>query len=231
VTNKIDRIYSGIIGLDALTQGGLKKKSINLVVGGAGSGKTILAIQFLVEGIKRGEPGIYITFEEKKEKLYEDMALFGWDLAKYEKENKLFFLEYTPEQVKNVLVEGGGEIETIMENKKVKRLVIDSISSFALLYEDELTKKEASLELFKLIDKWNCTAILTSQAQGTDDLITAELGFEVDGIVLLYYIKVLGKRTRGLEILKMRGTKHPLTTYIFDITNKGMTITNKILKK
>ena len=112
MTNKIDRIYSGIIGLDALTQGGLKKKSINLVVGGAGSGKTILAIQFLVEGIKRGEPGIYITFEEKKEKLYEDMALFGWDLAKYEKENKLFFLEYTPEQVKNVLVEGGGEIET-----------------------------------------------------------------------------------------------------------------------
>lgn len=229
--SKIMRISSGIHGLNQLIQGGFKKNSINLVAGGAGSGKTILAIQFLVEGTKRGEPGIYITFEEKKDKLFEDMSTFGWDLEKYEKEKKIFFLEYTPEQVKNVLIEGGGEIENLIEKGKVKRLVIDSISSFALLYEDELTKKEASLELFKLIEKWDCTAVLTSQTEMREHghLIGA-LEFESDSIILLYYIHMEGKRNRGLEILKMRGTKHPLLTYVFDITDKGMSISKKILK-
>ena len=226
------RISSGIPGLNHLIQGGFKKNSINLVAGGAGSGKTILAIQFLVEGANRGEPGIYITFEEKKNKLFEDMSTFGWDLEKYEKEKKIFFLEYTPEQVKNVLVEGGGEIENLIEQGKVKRLVIDSISSFALLYEDELTKKEASLELFKLIERWDCTAVLTSQAEMKEhDHLIGALEFESDSIILLYFISIEGKRNRGLEILKMRGTKHPLLTYVFDITDKGISISDKILKR
>ena len=102
----IVRVPTGIPGLDKLIQGGLVKNSANLVAGGTGTGKTIFAIQFLVEGVKRKEPGIYITFEEKKKKVYLDMLEFGWDLEKYEKEGLFNFLEYTPEQVKNILTEG-----------------------------------------------------------------------------------------------------------------------------
>src|SRR3989344_9039857 len=127
---KTPRITSGIPGLDKLVEGGFKKNSINLVVGEPGSGKTIFAIQFLLEGCKKGEPGVYITFEEKKEKLYEDMGSFGWDLAKYEKQGKFRFLEYTPEQVKKVLVEGGGTVDAIITKIKAKRIVIDSVTSF-----------------------------------------------------------------------------------------------------
>src|SRR3989338_3618772 len=105
---KPERIPIDIPGFDPLIQCGFKLGSINLVAGPAGSGKTIFAIQFLVDGIIRfKEPGIYITFEERKDKLYEDMLSFGWDLAKYEKSGMFVFLEYTPEQVKKVLVEGG----------------------------------------------------------------------------------------------------------------------------
>ncbi|MBI5391530.1 hypothetical protein HZB00_00855 [Candidatus Woesearchaeota archaeon] len=225
----VSRIPTGISGFDSLVQGGFKKNSINLVAGGAGSGKTIFAIQFLVQGaLQKNEPGVYITFEEKKEKLYEDMLDFGWDLEKLEKEGKFIFLEYTPEQVKKVLIEGGGTIEAVIAKTKAKRLVIDSITSFALLYQEELSKKEASLALFDLITDWGCTAVLTSEDDDhKGSFIAAALEFEVDSIILLYYVKQKGARVRAMEILKMRGTKHPGKTFAFNITDKGVVIDTK----
>ncbi len=221
----IKRIPTGIPNLDPLIKGGFKRNSVNLVAGGAGAGKSIFAMQFIVEGLKHNEPGIFVTFEEKKAKVYEDMLAFGWDLEKYEKEGKFVFLEYTPEQVKKVLTEGGGIVEAIIEKIKAKRIVIDSITSFALLYEDELTKKEAALALFELIDKWDCTGILTSQDEAKDDhTITAAMEFEVDGIIILYHVKKKGIRKRALEILKMRGTKIPEKTISLEITEKGIRI-------
>ena len=224
----IKRISTGIPSLDPLIQGGFKKNSVNLVAGGAGTGKSIFAMQFIMEGVRKGEPGIYVTFEEKKEKVYEDMKEFGWDLEKYEKGGKFVFLEYTPEQVKKILTEGGGIVETIIEKLKAQRIVIDSVTSFALLYEDELTKKEASLALFELIDKWNCTGIVTSQDTSKEDhTISAALEFEVDCIILLYHFKIKGVRRRALEILKMRGTKIPEKTVSLEITSKGIIIDPK----
>ncbi len=222
------RVSTGIPNLDDLIEGGFKISNNVLVAGGPGSGKTIFAIQFILEGLKKKEPGIYITFEEKKEKFYEDMSAFGWDLEKYEKEGLFVFLEYTPEQVKKIITEGGGMIESIIENIKAKRLVIDSITSFSLLYQDTLTKKEAALALFELIDRWNCTAVLTSQDQSKDNnTISAALEFEVDGIILIYHYKLKGERKRALEILKMRGTKTPNKTYSMDITRDGIKIDPK----
>ncbi len=224
----IKRVSTGIAGLDPLISGGFKANSVNLVGGGAGSGKSIFATQFIVEGLKKNEPGIYITFEEKKEKVYEDMLQFGWDLKKYEDKGIFVFLEYSPEQVKKILTEGGGIVESIIEKIKAKRLVIDSITSFSLLYEDELTKKEAALALFELIDKWNCTGILTSEDESRDShTITAAMEFEVDGIVLIYHVKKKGVRHRAMEILKMRGTKIPEKTISMEITSKGIKINPK----
>jgi len=204
---KVARVTSGIPGLDKLIQGGVKKNSVNLVAGRPGTGKTIFAIQFLIEGCRKGEVGLYITFEEKRKKLYEDMETFGWNLQAYEDKGLFKFLEYTPEQVKKLLVEGGGVVDALVEKVDAKRIVIDSISSFSLLYEDELTKKEAALALFDLIDKWGCTAILTSQMRGDEHqaIMDAALEFEVDGILILYHTKRKGVRTRSMEILKMRG--------------------------
>lgn len=222
----IKRVPSGIPEFDKLIKGGFKKNSVNLVAGKAGTGKTIFAMQFLINGIKKyNENALYITFEEKKKKTYQDMLELGWDLKKLEESGKFVYLEYSPEQVKKVLVEGGGIIESIIEKSKIKRLVIDSITSFSLLYQDELTKKEASLALFELIDKWDCTALLTSQdQQPSETIISAALEFEVDSIILLYHVKKKGIRTRSIEILKMRATDHPEKTMEMDITGDGIKI-------
>ena len=233
IVKKVKRVATGILNLDKLIDGGFKYNSTNLIAGGAGSGKTVFAIQYLINGIlKSGEPGVYITFEEKKEKLYDDMLnSFGWDLEKLEKEEKFAFLEYTPEQVKKVLVEGGGTIEAIINKIKAKRIVIDSISSFALLYSDELDRKEAALALMDLINGWGCTALLTSQDDSDHGtLVSAALEFEADSIILLYHVKIKGERTRAMEILKMRGTKHPNLTFAFNMEKKSGIVVNSSKK-
>ena len=224
-----DRVATGIPQLDKELNGGLKKNSINLIAGSAGTGKSILAMQFILEGIKKhGESGVFITFEEKKEKMYADMATFGWDVQKYEDEEKFVFLEYSPEQVKSIISEGGGLIEPVIEKINAKRIVIDSITSFALLYEDELTKKEAALALFELMGKWDLTAMFTSQEAALNGgTISAALEFEVDGIIILYHVKSKGIRTRALEVLKMRGTKIPEKTVELTIGKNGISINPK----
>lgn len=221
-----ERVPTGIPNFDRLVEGGFQRESINLIAGGAGTGKTIFTIQYLVNGIEKyGEPGMYITFEERKKKLYQDMLEFGWDLAKYEKEGKFVFLNYKPAQVKKLLVEGGGVVETIIKESKIKRLVIDSITSFTLLYTEELAKKMAALTLFEMISKWGLTALLASQDESPNDgTIIAALEFEADGIVLMYHVKKKARRVRAIEILKMRGTKHADSTMSLDITGKGIRI-------
>ena len=229
---KKKRVSTGIKKLDALIDGGYIKNSVTLITGGAGTGKTIFAIQFLVDGItKHNEPGMYITFEEKKEKLYNDMLKFGWDLKKFEKQGKLTYLQYTPEQVQQEVIKRGGILDAMIPETKIKRLVIDSITSFALLYKDELKKREDALSLFDLINKWDVTAVLTAQVEApADHTISATLEFEVDGIIKLYHIKKRGIRERAFEILKMRGTKIPEKTMELAISNKeGIKINPKKL--
>ncbi|MBW2971184.1 hypothetical protein KY320_03420, partial [Candidatus Woesearchaeota archaeon] len=103
--------------------------------------------------------------------------------------------------------------------------MIDSVTSFTLLYSDMLEKKQAALSLFDLISKWGITAVLTAEdVSPSEGTIVASLEFEVDGIILLYHVKQKGHRVRALEILKMRGTQHSENTLEIDITDHGIKI-------
>ncbi len=220
------RIPTGIQNFDSLIENGFEKNSTNLLVGSSGSGKTIFATQFLVEGMKRGEKCLYITFEEKKKQFYTNMLDFGWNLEEYEKKDLFKFLEYTPIKVKTMLEEGGGTIETVVLGEKISRIVIDSITSFALLFEDELARREAALALFNMIKKWSCTSLLTSEEEPLEDkkASSKSLEFESDSIIMLYFIREKNQRQRYLEILKMRGTRHSKKTYKFSIGKSGIII-------
>jgi circadian clock protein KaiC len=220
-----ERVSSGIPKFDQMTQGGFERNSINLLAGGSGSGKTIFSIQFLLEGVRRGEKVLYITFEEKKEEFYRNMKKFGWNLQKAEDSGNFIFLEYSPEKVKMMLDEGGGTIETTVLKYNISRLVIDSVTSFSLLFGDELSKRQAVLGLFDIIRKWNCTSLLTIQhnPSSTIDRGISPAEFEADSITLLYYVKVGARRKRFLEVLKMRGTDHSKEIHNYMI-KKGIQI-------
>lgn len=213
-----ERVSLGVQAFDSMVQGGFDRNSVNLIVGGSGSGKTIFTIQFLIEGIQRGENALYVTFEEKKKDFYENMMELGYDLESYEKKGKFIFLEYSPEKVKMMLDEGGGAVENIILKNKIKRIVIDSITSFSLLFNDELSKREAALSLFDIIRKWNCTCLLTLEKDiSFKKSPEMSIEFEADSIILLYFIRVKSERKRFIEVLKMRGTKHSNKIYPFEI--------------
>ena len=220
------RVSTGIAGLDNLIEGGFVKNSINLLIGGSGCGKSIFSIQFLIEGIKHKERVLYITFEEKKKAFFENIKEVGINLEKLEKQGFFFFLEYTPEKVRTMLEEGGGAIENIVLTKKISRLVIDSITSFELLFDKEIEKREAVLSLFSLLRKWQCTSLLTYEGSPFLEKRSTSrvLDFESDSMVLLYLLRGKEKRGRFLEILKMRGTNHSLHTHSYSISNNGINV-------
>ena len=226
--NSGNRVRTWIPHFDSLIEGGFVKDSTNLLVGGSGSGKSIFATQFLVEAMNRGESCLYVTFEEKKSQFYGNMMSLGWDLSEYERKGLFTFLEYTPIKVKTMLEEGGGSIESIILNKKVSRMVIDSITSFALLFNDELSQREAALSLFSMIRDWDCTSLLTLEEDPLDKnkATSRALEFEVDSIIVIYYVRDGKHRQRYFEILKMRGTNHSNKIYPFSIGKKGLIIKN-----
>jgi len=226
IYNTRERLSTGIKGFDRFIEGGFEKKSVNLVVGGSGSGKTIFAVQFLMAGLEAGENVIYITFEEKKEEFYSNMQRFGWNLEEYEKKGKFFFLEYSPEKVQTMLEEGGGAIESIVLKYNISRIVIDSVTSFALLFEQELKRREAALNLFNIIRNWKCTSLLTLEDEqpGTSDAVSSSIEFEADSIIILYFLRRKLRRERFIEVLKMRGTHHSTEIHTFDIKDKGIVV-------
>jgi len=221
-----ERVKTGIPGLDDVMEGGFRKSSVNLIAGGAGSGKSIFCMQFLVTGIEKyNENGIYISFEENQEKILKDFKRFGWGLEKKIEEGKLVILYYTPEQVQQVLDAGGGTVRDAIESINAQRLVIDSLTAFTLLHENELIRRKTCLHLFDEIHKWGITALMTSEQEPDPEKHTSTImEFEVDGVILLYNVRKGDIRERSLEVFKMRGTHHAAKIFPMKIDNKGIVI-------
>lgn len=229
IGKEIGRVSTGIKELDKITKGGFINGSTNLIVGGTGSGKSILALQFLIEGMKRGENCLYVAFEERKEDFYNNALSLGWNLSNLEKKGKFHFLQYTPEKVKTMLEEGGGIVETIVLTKNIKRIVIDSVTSFELLFEEDTKKRAAVLMLFNMLSKWNLTSLLTYERDPVIDkkITSRALEFESDSIIYLYLLRIKDKRERFLEVLKMRGTNHSNNIYPLRLSKGGFKISLK----
>lgn len=225
-----NRLHSGILGLDNLISGGFKIGSHQLIMGGPGTGKTLFTIQFLMQDIDQFETVVYFSFEEKRDKLYDDMKQFGLDLETYENQKKFYYLNYSPSQIEALLGEGGGTLDQFMNKIKPTRLVVDSVTSFTLLGGDAIKKRDNIVSFLNLISKWGCTTLFTSQhiiGGRIEDESSSFIEYEVDGIILLYFVRkgMLGEgRERRLEVLKMRGTAHEKSAVKFEITENGIIV-------
>jgi len=113
------RLPTGIPGFDELIEGGLEENSTNVVVGSAGAGKTIFALQFLYNGITEYQQnGLYISFEERQDKSYNHCKNFGWDFSELESKNKFVFMHYPPEQIEK-FIEDAPYIKDIIDEHKI----------------------------------------------------------------------------------------------------------------
>ena len=208
------RVTSGIPGLDDLIEGGLPENFIILVSGPSGTGKTTFCMQFLTEGVKQGEKGIYIGLGEDIEIIQKSMSHFGMDLEKCAEDDSLVFADIPALNL--------DEVSTLLEaiSEEERRLVIDPLSALVFRYED-MELRQKIRELIEIIRTKNITALITTELPENSPGIS-RFGVEdflADGIIVLYYFREKAKRYRGLEVRKMRGTDHSSDIHLYKITN------------
>lgn len=216
------RTPSGIPGLDELCEGGFERNSSILVLGGAGSGKTTFLMQFVYSGaLFYDEPGVFLSLEEPKERLIKHAFDFGWDLKTLEDDGKLAIINYKPHEIKKLSEEGGGLIWDTITEIGAKRVAIDSLTSYVVLFGSLYQAREAQLNLFEMVRKWNCTTLFSGEASKNASVRT-KFGMEYlsDGVVALHHPRHGNSRIRAMEIFKMRGTNHSQKICPFDIVPK-----------
>jgi circadian clock protein KaiC len=224
----MERIKTGIPGLDEMLWGGLLSQTANLVEGAPGTGKTTLGMQFICHGIVAcGEPGLILTFEEFPQQYYSDAASFGWDFRQMEREGKLREIMTSPEVSLADLEQVGGRIEKLVQEIGVKRILVDSLSHFERLSEDPVHLRSIVYGFINALKREGLTAVLTresttllGEAGGADDA----LAFLVDSYILLRYVEIDSAIHKALLVLKMRGSNHDKGIRQFEITSRGIEV-------
>ncbi len=221
----MERISTGIFGLDDLIEGGFPKPSNILVAGSCGTGKTTFSLQFLVEGVRKGETCLFISLEETISDIIRFCERYGWELKKMFEEEKIKMLKLNPARIiKSSAVDEISEVvaQTIKESD-ITRIAFDSLTTFCLLFESELAKRIAIARLCELFKKLDCVSIMTGIMQ-KDTLNPPFAEFVADGVILLYYAIKGDERTRAIEIRKMRGTDHSKWIHPLEITQEGLRV-------
>ncbi|MEM3455379.1 MAG: ATPase domain-containing protein [Candidatus Micrarchaeia archaeon] len=226
-TEKPKLIKTGIPGFDEMCGGGIEEKSVVLINGDAGSGKTVFGLQFLYEAAKNGEAGLFISFGESRETIYSRMLNFGMDFQKLEDKNLFFFLEYQPHEVAKIMQEEGGTLYDIITSYNIKRVVVDTITPYLMQFSDPYKARLALVRLFSVFKKFNVTTLLLNE--WSSDLpsnpSTAVAEFLADGIVYIIHKRSPeGVQLRGIEIWKMTGVSHTEVARPFAFTNRGIVI-------
>lgn len=242
----MDRVVTGIKGLDEVLHGGLPKARTILVVGSPGSGKTTFAVQFLVGGANAGEPGLYVSLDEKPERVKVNLSAFGWGIDALEDSGKLTFIDATqlkrpgqrisqptidtenpvnltlPELTLGSLVR---TIRRVAAEEGTMRIVVDPITSLMLRYPEEAKRRRALLLFFDALESTGCSCIVTSE------LRTSMLArrFQVEeflsqGVVLLHTMVHDGNVIRGLQVEKMRGISHDAQLRPYQIGQTGVEV-------
>ena len=224
----LERTKTGIPGIDELTNGGIPKGSNILISGGPGTGKTILATQYLYNGaLQYGEPGVFVTLEGNVRDIAWNMESFQWDIKSLQDQGMFTIYKLGMEYIKDKdemnakLDEQLNEVAKEVKEINAKRLVIDSTTVFGAYLETSLLRTT----LFKLCDKlktFGCTTLLTSETQSNKNVFSA-FGVEefvVDGVIALYF----SPPNRSLFVRKMRGTTHDKNPHPLEITQKGIII-------
>src|SRR5436309_732423 len=235
------RTPTGIPGLDKLLSGGLPKGRIILLTGGPGTGKTILSSQYLVNGIlDYDENGVYVSLDENKQHVCEEMLDFGWDLSDLESNKKLALLEaspirYLPSEIKvGKLTVGRREfsmatlidmIKSSVSELGAKRIVVDPVTTLVFQYEGQAQQRTALVELIEALADTDATCIITTELRrpGFERNVDYE-EYLAHGVILLQQLQVGKSLLRVIQIEKMRKTPVDNQPRPYRITDTGIEV-------
>jgi len=226
-----EKAPTGISGLDEITFGGLPRGRTTLVAGGAGSGKTIFAMEFLLRGaVQYNEPGVFVSFEENPDELRENFASLGYDLHDLVSRKKIV-IEHIAIERSQIEETGEYDLEALFirldfarETIGAKRMVLDTIEVlFAGLQNTAVLRSELR-RLFRWVKDKDLTAVVTGE-RGERSLTRHGLEEYVADCVILLDHRVIDQiSTRRLRVLKYRGTSHGTDEFPFIIDEKGISV-------
>lgn len=221
----VERVKTGVPGLDDMMGGGIPKGDLVVLSGDPGSGKTVLCWQFIAEGItKFDEPAVYVSLEETEETIYQGALQFGFDLRSFVKSGKLVIVTvelYDFERLK-------AAIEDNVRKIGAKRVVIDPGVIFRLFFDRELDARKRIVSLGKMLKIIGTTTVITNEI--TLDKLTSLYGLEeyvADGVILLYHTKIKNRFVRSIAVLKMRNTVISDALRPVKITDQGINVLDK----
>ncbi|MHB8997022.1 MAG: circadian clock protein KaiC [Armatimonadota bacterium] len=227
----LEKAPTGITGLDEITNGGLPKGRPTLVAGGPGCGKTMLAMEFLVRGATQfGEPGVFMTFEEKREDLVKNFASMGMDLEQLAAEKKIA-IDYVYVERSEIEETGEYDLEGLfvrlglaVDSIGAKRVVLDTIESLFSGFGSESILRAELRRLFRWLKDRGLTAVITGE-QGQGQLTRQGLEEYVSDCVIFLDHRVKGQiTTRRLRVVKYRGSGHGTNEYPFIIGDRGISV-------
>ena len=228
---ELPKAATGIRGLDEITRGGLPQGRPTLICGGPGSGKTLLALTFLVNGALRfDEPGVLMTFEENEEEIASDVASLGFDLPELIKTRKLA-VDYV--RVDRSEIEETGEydleglfvrLDHAIRTVGAKRVALDTIESLFTGLKNQAILRAELRRLFRWLKDRGMTAVITGERgegaltrQGLEEYVT-------DAVILLDHRVQDQVSTRRLRVVKYRGSHHGTNEYPFLINTDGISV-------
>ncbi|MBI5148901.1 AAA family ATPase [Candidatus Pacearchaeota archaeon] len=231
----VDRCQSGIPGFDKLCQGGFVRNSISAVIGGPGSGKTTFLLQFLWDGMQKGENGLYLSFEPDVSEVMQDAYTYGWDFAKFDQQGRCKFIKLSPASSERELEK---QLIELVAKHEVKRLCFDPVSVFAMTLEKESTVREAIYTLCSLLKRLKVTVLLAEEVHGDPSMDGLGGGsyrlsrhgvieFITDSVITLHSMGIGGETDRAVRIVKMRRTNHARGPIPMKITNKGILVAER----
>ena len=232
----LDRVPMGVQGLDDMLGGGFPDKSIVLVCGGPGAGKTVLSLQYTAAALGRGEPCVYVNLEEPMKRKRAYARAFGWRLEEAEKGGSLVVLDYqfVPRGSTVELVErASGELSFTMESQiaeaairiRARHIVLDPLTSILVHESSSGKKRYVVYRLFEAIRSLGCSALITAEGMPRDDAFYSE-NFLSDGVIYMQKDLLDFRTVKTVRIDKMRGIDYDEQPRRYAVTGKGLIVFN-----
>jgi KaiC domain protein len=225
----IPRLDLGIEGLDNMIQGGVPRRHLVVIIGGAGTGKTTFGLQFLKHGLARDDPekGVFITLEQTYEDIMATADERGWEFRRHEREGNLAIVDLDPVEMANSLDNIRGELPELIEDFGADRFVLDSVSLLEMMYDRQAQRRTEVFDFTQSLKDAGVTTVFTSEASEENPYASRHgiIEYLTDAVFLLRYVRSETQETRlAVEIQKIRNANHSRETKPYEITLDGISV-------
>ncbi len=225
--SSIDRIDLGIEGLDQMILGGVPDRSLMVVVGSAGTGKTTFGLQFLNHGLEQGERAVFITLEQSSDAIFSTAEEMGWPFREHESAGTLAVVSLDPIEMANSLSSLSGDISRLIDDFGADRLVLDSVSLLEMMYDHPAKRRSEVFDFTRSLKRAGVTTMLTSEASEDNPYASRHgiVEYLTDAVFVLQYVRQSNQETRlAVEIQKIRNANHSRETKPYEITDSGISV-------